>query len=450
MPTRSSKKSRSSPKASGQSSDKSQPVSRSSPGAIPTSKSSPPSETSQPPAPETTRSLPERPDLRHLKDQAKDLLRSGGAGSLTDAQFKIARRYGFASWPRVKSHVDSLHEAGRLKQAIDANDLAAVKVMMARNPELHRAPLGYGKNGPLTWVAECRVPWEPPSAARLAMAEWMIDHGSDVHQGGDGPLMRAALLASRIPMMELLVARGADVNALWSGYFPIIFAPCETLEPASIRWLLDHDADPRCWAPRAKYPGTALDYVISTYSRSEQLGECIDVLLAAGCPTRYNIPPLLAMLRGDLDELAKLLEAEASPVDRGYPELAFGATATRSLSLRGATLLHVAAEYGLVEAAKLLLDRGADVNVRAATDGVGVGGQTPIFHAVTQFYDWGLPVARLLIDRGADLTVRAKLPGHYQRPGEVVECTPLEYAQMFPSEPYDNAKTVNMLREGAE
>jgi hypothetical protein len=31
------------------------------------------------------------------------------------------------------------------------------------------------------------------------MATWMIEQGSDVHQGGDGPLMRAALnaIASR-------------------------------------------------------------------------------------------------------------------------------------------------------------------------------------------------------------------------------------------------------------
>jgi hypothetical protein len=29
---------------------------------------------------------------------------------------------------------------------------------MLRNPALHKAPLGYGNAGPLTWVAECRVP----------------------------------------------------------------------------------------------------------------------------------------------------------------------------------------------------------------------------------------------------------------------------------------------------
>jgi hypothetical protein len=63
---------------------------------------------------------------------------------------------------------------------------------------------------------------------------------------------------------------------------------------------------------------------------------------------------------------------------------------------------------------------------------VGLGGQTPIFHAVSQFQDWGLPVARLLADRGADMKVRANLPGHYERPEEVVDCTPHGYARRFP------------------
>ena len=34
----------------------------------------------------SSRRLPEHPDLRHLKDQAKDLLRAGQAASLADAQ----------------------------------------------------------------------------------------------------------------------------------------------------------------------------------------------------------------------------------------------------------------------------------------------------------------------------------------------------------------------------
>src|SRR5690349_673815 len=92
---------------------------------------------------EAPRQLPDRPNLRHLKDQAKDLLKAGAAASLTEAQFKIARAYGFANWPKLKAHVDSLEEIGQLKQAIDTNDLERVKAMMIRNSELHRAPLGY-------------------------------------------------------------------------------------------------------------------------------------------------------------------------------------------------------------------------------------------------------------------------------------------------------------------
>ena len=101
----------------------------------------------------------------------------------------------FPSWPKLKAYVDSFDQIEQLKQAIDTNDVARVRNLMTRNPELHRAPLGYHKHGPLTWVAECRVPWEPPSPARLAMATWMIDNGSDVHQGGDVPLMKPRSIA---------------------------------------------------------------------------------------------------------------------------------------------------------------------------------------------------------------------------------------------------------------
>jgi hypothetical protein len=66
-----------------------------------------------------SRPLPEHPNLRHLKDQAKDLLKAGSAKSLTDAQFQIARTYGFASWPKLKAHIESLEEIGQLKEAID-------------------------------------------------------------------------------------------------------------------------------------------------------------------------------------------------------------------------------------------------------------------------------------------------------------------------------------------
>ena len=396
-------------------------------------------------SPAAPRPLPDRPNLRHLKDQAWDLVKAGTATSITDAQLKIARLYGFSNWPKLKAHVDSLTQMGELKQAIDANDLARVKNLMARNPELHHAPLGYGQKGPLTWVAECRVPWEPPGPARLAMAKWMIENGSDVHQGGDLPLMRAALNGYRIPMMELLLSHGADVNAQCSGDYPIIFAPCESVDPEALKWLLDRGANPNVHARG----GTALDYLIGTYGRwPQRLSDCIDLLRAAGGTTRYSAPGVLEVLRRPLDRLVAQLDADPQLIHRRFPELDCGSTGGRRLLLQGGTLLHVAAEFGVLDAARLLLDRGADVNARATLDDAGVGGQTAIFHAITQFRDDGLPMAQLLVEHGADLSVRVKLPGHYDRPDEVLECTPLGYARRFMSEPPSgNGATVTFLRE---
>jgi len=332
-------------------------------------------------------------------------------------------------------------EVRQLKRAIEADDVTRVQRLMIRDPALHRAPIGYGRNGPLTCVAECDV---PPSAASLAIARWMIENGSDVHQGGDGPLMRAALNGGRIPMMELLVSLGADINAMWDGFFPIIFAPCEGVDPVSLQWLLDHGANPNVVDREGR---SALDYVIGSYVRSSNLVTCIDTLAAAGGATKYARPGVLDLLCGRLDRLAAHIDADPALANTRFSELDFGATGGRLLTLKGATLLHVAAEYRNLEAIHLLLSRGADVNGRASIDAGGVGGQTALFHAVTQADDGGVAVTRLLIDRGADLALRVKLPGHYERHGEVVECTPLGYALRFQATRSDTGRTVALLRE---
>jgi hypothetical protein len=65
--------------------------------------------------------LPAHANLEHLKKQAKDRLhdvqeRNPGA-KLADAQHAIAREYGFASWPKLKTHVESLAPAADPVQA---------------------------------------------------------------------------------------------------------------------------------------------------------------------------------------------------------------------------------------------------------------------------------------------------------------------------------------------
>ena len=417
----------------------------------------PPSSTSTPPD-DVPRPLPERPDLRHLKLQARDLLKSGAAKSVADAQFKIARTYGFPSWPKLKQHVELLGDTGELKAAIDTNNFERVKELMTRNPALHQAPIGYNKNGPLTWVAECRVPREAPGPVRLAMAQWMIDHGSDIHQGGDGPLMRASMPEYRIPMMELLVKNGADVNALWNGNYPIIFTPCECLAPKSLQWLLDHGSDPRAIA--SQY-GSPLAMLVGTYSRdADGKHDCLAVFERFGL-TLPDTPPM-AFHRGRLDELERHLQRDPRLFARQWSETEIfppeiGMKPGDGMSLTdpvGGTLLHLAMEYDDLKTAVWLLDHGADPNARAAVSAAGFGGHTPLFHAVLH-YGGDAAKARLLLERGADPNARATIRKQLKDMGdpekekmfEFHDVTPIGFARKFQEPRWVNAEALKLIAD---
>lgn len=70
-----------------------------------------------------SRQLPARPNLEHLKKQAKDLLeqlhRTNPAAQLADAQHAIAIEYGFASWPKLKVHIESQRLQARAASPLD-------------------------------------------------------------------------------------------------------------------------------------------------------------------------------------------------------------------------------------------------------------------------------------------------------------------------------------------
>jgi hypothetical protein len=397
--------------------------------------------------------------LRHLKDQAKHLLRAGQAASLANAQFQVARQYGFASWPKLKAHVESLQTVGKLKQAIDSNDFKRVQQLMTRNPELHRAPLGYAKNGPLTWVAECRVPREAPGEARLAMARWMIENGSDVHQGGDGPLMRAALSDTRIPMMELLVAHGANVNALWNGSYPIICAPCETLAPQALKWLLDHGADPQV---ASREYGSPLNMLICTYARNAKgRNACLEVIAEAG----VDLPdtPAMALHRGRIDLLEAHLARDPSLLEHRFQESEIfpaelgikPGDGLHATPLSGSTLLHLAIEYDDLDVARWLIERGADVNAKAALGADGFGGHTPLYHTVVTLAAPDDSKARLLLERGANPNARATIRKQLRDMGdpakermrEFHDVTPIGYARQFQEPNWVNGPAITTIVE---
>jgi hypothetical protein len=58
-----------------------------------------------------SRDLPQRPNLDHLRKQARTVLRSmrehRADATLADALHAVAREYGFASWPKLKAHIEA-------------------------------------------------------------------------------------------------------------------------------------------------------------------------------------------------------------------------------------------------------------------------------------------------------------------------------------------------------
>jgi ankyrin repeat protein len=126
----------------------------------------------------------ENPDLEQLKRQAKELVEAYRAQqpaavaevnfyrlgaqpetfALHDAQFVLARSYGFESWPKLKAAVDGV-TAAKLHQAAETGDLKAARELLARRPEL-----GRGQKRALQ-IAVLR--------RDLAMTELLLEFGAD-------------------------------------------------------------------------------------------------------------------------------------------------------------------------------------------------------------------------------------------------------------------------------
>ena len=108
--------------------------------------------------------------------------------------------------------------------------------------------------------------------------------------------------------------------------------------------------------------------------------------------------------------------------------------------MTGGTLLHLALEFDDIDVARWLIERGADVNARAAIGAEGSEGHTPIFHAVVNLASgMGLDddaKARLLLDHGADPNARATFWQKDQLHGSVPDealhgITPVGYARRY-------------------
>ena len=94
-----------------------------------------------------------------------------------------------------------------------------------------------------------------------------------------------------------------------------------------------------------------------------------------------------------------------------------------------------------MDAAKLLVDHGADVNARAKPNQDGLGDETPIFHTVTSNHNRCFEVLEWLIEKGADLSVLANVriplkggPAHQDDDVILEDVTPLGYVLNYPND----------------
>jgi hypothetical protein len=193
---------------------------------------------------------------------------------------------------------------------------------------------------------------------------------------------------------------------------------CHDLQ--ALRGVLDRGFDARAIVNDR----TPVQGLLEMYMRSNRFPACLRLLLERG--GELGDPALLPVLLDDAEGLRAalrknpaLLEHRADLVSAFTP-------------LRGATFLHVAAEYGCAAAAAVLLEAGADVDARAATDEHAGDGHTPLFHTVCSLLDHSEPILRLLLAAGARTDVRLPMltwGRGFEWETTFYDVTPISYCQ---------------------
>jgi ankyrin repeat protein len=295
-----------------------------------------------------TRAMRDNPDIDQLKRQARELLEAYRAQSpdtiievaahhrtatpetfaLHNAQFVLARSYGFESWPKLKAAVDGVTTT-RLHEAVQKGDLGAVRALLARRPEI-------------------------------------VDLLREGPSGFEIRAIHIAVMARDVEMTRLLLEAGADTR---DGIWP------------------NRDAT----GPRTIAEERGYDEVVALMTaHEEKRGARVVNALDDGVRRLRD-----AMMTGGEEAVIAVFESEPALADMCPPD--------------GVTMLHRAAQYGLLRVARWLLDHGADVNKPSQPDFWRWKGRTPLEFAVWEFAADSDRSAReamaaLLIERGAELT----------------------------------------------
>jgi Ankyrin repeat len=413
------------------------------------------------------RRLPVRPDLQQLHRQAKELLRAIHAGEanavaelvehhpesidpsaakLADAQLVLARSYRASSWTR-------LVHAVQLADAIWRDDVDKIAALITGDSTLiheHvliRTDSGWGP--PMTYAANLGRDRIVRLLHRHGARDLESAAGRAALQGKAGTVRTIYDLAGRPPLDRLSLA-----------------GPAYTLSVEGTAVLLTLCS--RVVGPEGVDRNT-MEHLLGTDSRNPPAKHRIlEMYVEHG----FEPPdtPLMALHRGRIDLLDAHLARDPHLLTRTFdiadvfplaPACARDPYTAQGTPVHRTTLLHIAAYFDELEIGEWLLDRGMDPNARAAIDAGGFGGYTALFSTVVSQrnfwvnYGKGQPdearFTRLLLDRGADPNIRASLRARLEEGhggGPLRECrdvTPLGWGERFDAKIFVSRESLRLI-----
>ena len=413
------------------------------------------------------RRLPVRPDLDQLHRQAKEFFRAIHAGDanaiaelrehhpepidpsaakLADAQLVLARSYRASSWPR-------LAQAVQLADAIWRDDLERVRTIIKNNPALlHedvliRADSDWG--APMTYAA---------NLGRDGIIRFLHSCGARDLESAAG---RAALQGKADTVRMIYDLAGRPSLDKWT-----LAGPAYTLSVEGTAVLFTLGAN--IVGPDGVDRNT-MEHLLGTDSRNPSAKHRIlEMYVAHG----FEPPdtPVMALHRGRIDLLEAHLTRDPELLARTFgitevfplaPACAREAYTAQGTPVHGTTLLHIAAYFDELEIAEWLLARGMDPDAPAAVDADGFGGYTALYSSVVSQrgfwvnYGKGQPdearFTRLLLDRGANPNVRASLrarleEGHGGGPlREYADVTPLGWGEQFHAQIFVSREALRLI-----
>ena len=377
----------------------------------------------------SARGLPVRPDIRALEREAEA---EGGGDAGRQA---VATAYGAGTWERLALAV-------RLVDAIWRDDLAVVQALIDAHPALlHedaliRTSSNWGP--PMTYAA---------NVGRHRIISWLHKRGAkDLDTAMD-----RAVLQGQIDIARMLLDLGASPPDQ-----RMLEGPAETLNAEGMAFVVE------LGVPLTNETAP-IALVLETYSRNPLGKHQILELFARHGVTLPDTPPM-AVHRGRIDLLEKHLRRDPQLFSRTFMHqemfpLELGChsderAALTGTPLGGSGLLNMCIEYDEMEMAAWMIERGADVNLRARVDAEGFGGHTPLFNSVVCLgggRNRHAEFARLLLARGADPAVRASLRKTLQGTEddslhEYRDVTAIEWGERFHVRSIVNELALDLIR----